>query len=95
MPELPDVELYLSALRPRILDQRLLGIRLRTPFLLRSVEPPLTAYQGLKLRSLARLGNAGALTALDRRRKQAREESNHKVSAACGAAARHIREKNR
>jgi formamidopyrimidine-DNA glycosylase len=41
MPELPDIELYLEALRPRILGQRLNGIRFASPFLLRTVEPPI------------------------------------------------------
>ena len=39
MPELPDVELYVGALRPRIVGQTIRAVRLATPFLLRSVEP--------------------------------------------------------
>jgi formamidopyrimidine-DNA glycosylase len=43
VPELPDVDLYVERLGPRILGQPLLRVRLANPFLLRSVEPPLAA----------------------------------------------------
>src|SRR5688572_6084844 len=56
MPELPDVELYLSALRPRIVGQRLERVRLATPFLLRSVEPPLEQAFGRVVVGLRRIG---------------------------------------
>jgi formamidopyrimidine-DNA glycosylase len=56
VPELPDVELYLSALRPRILGQRLERVRLGTPFLLRSVEPSLDAVFGRTVIALRRVG---------------------------------------
>jgi formamidopyrimidine-DNA glycosylase len=56
VPELPDVELYLERLAPRILEARLDGIRLASPFLLRSVDPPLAAAAGKHVRTLARLG---------------------------------------
>ncbi|HSE94169.1 MAG TPA: DNA-formamidopyrimidine glycosylase family protein [Methylomirabilota bacterium] len=56
MPELPDVEAYLEALRPRVTGARLAGVRLATPFLLRSVEPPLTEACGLTVSGLRRLG---------------------------------------
>jgi len=56
MPELPDIELYLSALRHRILDEVLEGVTLRNPFLLRSVEPPLHATFGRPVVDLSRLG---------------------------------------
>jgi formamidopyrimidine-DNA glycosylase len=56
MPELPDVELYLAALRPRILGKTLERARLGTPFLLRSVEPPLDAAFGRTVMALRRLG---------------------------------------
>ena len=41
MPEIPDIEAYIEALRPRIMGRRWLGVRLVTPFLLRTVNPPL------------------------------------------------------
>src|SRR5262245_12949021 len=56
VPELPDIEVYLSALEPRIVGQTLQRIRLGSPFLLRSVDPPLKAFEGRAIRSLSRLG---------------------------------------
>jgi formamidopyrimidine-DNA glycosylase len=56
MPELPDILLYLHALRPRIVGQRVLGTRLASPFLLRSIDPPLTAVSGLVVKDLHRIG---------------------------------------
>ncbi len=46
MPELPDVELYCHALRPRVVGNVLERIRLASPFVLRSVEPSIDAVQG-------------------------------------------------
>ena len=56
MPELPDVMVYLDALRPRIVGARLERVRLLTPFLLRSVDPPLSAVAGRTVIGLRRLG---------------------------------------
>ena len=56
MPELPDVEAYLAALAPRIVGARLERVRLVTPFLLRSVDPPLSAVAGRGVIGLRRLG---------------------------------------
>lgn len=56
MPELPDIELYLAALSPRIVERKLTGVRLATPFLLRSVDPPLDAAVGKRIIALRRLG---------------------------------------
>lgn len=56
MPELPDVELYLSALQPRIVGRVLERVRVGTPFLLRSVHPPLDAVVGRRVIALRRLG---------------------------------------
>ena len=56
MPELPDVELYLSALRSRVAGQPLERIRLATPFLLRSVEPPLNLAEGRVVTGFRRIG---------------------------------------
>ena len=56
MPELPDVELYLFALRPRIVGNTIERIRLATPFLLRSVDPPLEAATGQTVTGLRRIG---------------------------------------
>jgi len=56
MPELPDVLLYLHALQPRIVGQRVIRARLASPFLLRSIAPPLSAIEGRKIAALRRLG---------------------------------------
>jgi len=56
VPELPDVEAYLEALRPRLAGARLTGVRLASPFLLRSVTPPLAAAAGRAVTGLRRLG---------------------------------------
>jgi formamidopyrimidine-DNA glycosylase len=56
MPELPDVELYLHALRPRIAGRRLQRVRLASPFLLRTVDPPVEAIEGRVVRDLRRVG---------------------------------------
>jgi formamidopyrimidine-DNA glycosylase len=56
MPELPDIEVYLAALRPRILGQPLEAVRLASPFLLRTVEPPLASLTGRRVADLRRLG---------------------------------------
>jgi formamidopyrimidine-DNA glycosylase len=56
MPELPDVLLYLHALRPRIVGRQVTGVRLATPFLLRSITPPLSAFVGRTIVDLHRLG---------------------------------------
>jgi formamidopyrimidine-DNA glycosylase len=56
MPELPDVLLYLHALQPRIGGQRVIRVRLASPFLLRSIDPPLSAIEGRKVVALRRLG---------------------------------------
>ena len=56
MPELPDVAVYLECLEPRILAQPLERVRLRSPFFLRSVEPPVAAAEGRRVTRLRRLG---------------------------------------
>jgi len=56
VPELPDIEVYLDALRERIEGAPLKRVRLASPFLLRSVEPPLEAVSGHRVIGLRRLG---------------------------------------
>jgi formamidopyrimidine-DNA glycosylase len=56
MPELPDIVVYLECLHPRVVGQPLLKVRLGSPFLLRSVEPPLATAEGKTVRGLSRLG---------------------------------------
>jgi formamidopyrimidine-DNA glycosylase len=56
VPELPDIELYLHALRPRIAGRTLERIRLASPFLVRSFDPPIDRAAGRKVVGLRRLG---------------------------------------
>jgi len=56
MPELPDIVVYLEALTPRIVGQRLTRARVTSPFLLRTAEPPLSAAEGRPVIGLRRLG---------------------------------------
>jgi formamidopyrimidine-DNA glycosylase len=56
VPELPDIELYLHALRPRLLGHTITGVRLAAPFLVRTTDPPLSALAGRTVTALARLG---------------------------------------
>jgi formamidopyrimidine-DNA glycosylase len=63
MPELPDILLYLHALRPRIVGQRVEGVRLASPFLLRSIDPPLSAVECRRIVALHRLGKRIAMEA--------------------------------
>jgi formamidopyrimidine-DNA glycosylase len=61
MPELPDVTLYIEALDRRIQDRPLERVRLASPFLLRTVDPPLAAVHRRRVRRLRRLGKRIAL----------------------------------
>src|ERR1043165_9067621 len=56
VPELPDIELYLAALRPRILGKTIERTRVASPFFVRTFDPPLDAIAGRTVVSLARLG---------------------------------------
>jgi formamidopyrimidine-DNA glycosylase len=61
VPELPDIAVYLEALRARILDRPLLQIRVAGPSWLRSVDPPLAELRGRSVRGLRRLGKRIAI----------------------------------
>jgi formamidopyrimidine-DNA glycosylase len=56
MPELPDIELYVDGLRERILGRSIERVRVASPFLVRSVEPPLAAVEGRTIDAISRLG---------------------------------------
>ena len=56
MPELPDVTVYVERLAALTESASLLGVRLRSPFLLRSVEPPLSSVKDRRVRGVRRLG---------------------------------------
>jgi formamidopyrimidine-DNA glycosylase len=61
MPELPDIAVYLEALRSRILGAKLESTRITHPFLLRTFEPPLTTLQGRRVVELRRVGKRVAV----------------------------------
>src|SRR5258708_12095299 len=61
MPELPDITVYIEALAERTLGQTLPRIRLNSPFLLRSVDPPLSACEGKAVHDYRRLGKRIAI----------------------------------
>jgi len=56
LPELPDITVYVEALRQRIVGQPIDEVRLKTPFLLRTVDPPLTDLIGKRVDGVERLG---------------------------------------
>jgi formamidopyrimidine-DNA glycosylase len=56
MPELPDITVYIEALESRIVGQTLERTRIPKPFLLRSVDPPITAAQGKRVIGIRRMG---------------------------------------
>lgn len=56
MPELPDITVYIEALALRVVGQPLTGIHIRSPFLLRSVDPPIATAEGRMVQGVRRLG---------------------------------------
>ena len=56
MPELPDITVYLEALGSRVVGRELQRVRLSSPWLLRTVEPPLAALHGRCVEGLRRIG---------------------------------------
>jgi formamidopyrimidine-DNA glycosylase len=61
MPELPDITVYIEALERRIVGRRLERVRVRSPFLVRTFDPPLDAVDGKTVRELVRLGKRIAI----------------------------------
>ena len=61
MPELPDIAAYISALETRIVAQPIQRVRLASPFLLRSAQPPVTNVEGRVVRELRRIGKRIAI----------------------------------
>jgi len=61
MPELPDISIYVEALEKRIVGKRLESIRIQSPFLLRTFEPPLEAASGKTVHAVRRIGKRIAL----------------------------------
>jgi formamidopyrimidine-DNA glycosylase len=56
MPEFPDVTVYIEALAERILNQSIQKIRVGSPFVVRSFDPPISAAEGKRVLALRRLG---------------------------------------
>jgi formamidopyrimidine-DNA glycosylase len=61
MPELPDIAAYLTALEPRIVGQPIKQVRLLSPFVLRTAQPPVTSVDGHVVRQLLRIGKRIAI----------------------------------
>jgi formamidopyrimidine-DNA glycosylase len=61
LPELPDIAAYLDALEPRIVGQPVERVRLNSPFLLRTAQPPPAAAQGRTVREVRRVGKRIAI----------------------------------
>jgi formamidopyrimidine-DNA glycosylase len=56
MPELPDITVYVEALESRVVGQPLVNVSITTPFLLRTVDPPLQSLDRKSVRAIQRLG---------------------------------------
>jgi len=61
MPELPDIAAYITALEPRVVGEPIEHVRVASPFLLRTVDPPLSAVEGKRIRELQRVGKRIAI----------------------------------
>ena len=61
MPELPDITVYLEALEERIAGQRLIEAKVKNPFFLRTVSPPLERARNLEVAALRRIGKRIAI----------------------------------
>lgn len=56
MPELPDIAVYIGALESRVVAQTLQKVRIASPFVLRSVDPPIKEAEGRRVLRLRRVG---------------------------------------
>src|SRR5580704_12389055 len=56
MPELPDILVYMECLEPRVLGQKREKLRIASPFVLRTADPPASVIEGKTVRTLRRLG---------------------------------------
>ena len=65
MPELPDITIYVEALERRIVGERLVRVSVRSPFLLRTFDPPLESAHGRMVREVRRLGKRGKTPTTD------------------------------
>lgn len=56
MPELPDIEAYLHVLRRDVVGRKVAGVRLKSPFLVRTIAPPLASIEGQAISGVQRIG---------------------------------------
>jgi formamidopyrimidine-DNA glycosylase len=75
VPELPDIVAYIEALQERVLGEPLTGVRLGNPFLLRTVEPPLSSVKGGVVRQVRRVGKRIAIGLTTATEKSAPEDT--------------------
>src|SRR5437773_9124986 len=61
MPELPDISAYMTALEPRIVGEPIEHVRIASPFLLRTVDPPIASVEGRRVGELRRIGKRIAI----------------------------------
>jgi formamidopyrimidine-DNA glycosylase len=61
LPELPDITVYVEALEKRIVGRKLERVRIAKPFLVRSVEPPITEAEGQRVAAIRRIGKRIAI----------------------------------
>ncbi len=61
MPELPDIEVYIAALKPRAMGETLERVRVQSPFLVRTFDPPIAQAAGRKIVALRRIGKRIAI----------------------------------
>jgi formamidopyrimidine-DNA glycosylase len=61
MPELPDIAAYIIAMESRIVGQPIERVRLASPFLLRTAQPPITDVEGRTVREVRRIGKRIAI----------------------------------
>ncbi len=65
MPELPDITVYLEAIERRVIGRTLWRVNIVSPFVLRSVDPPLSAAMGKTVLGLRRIGKRVVLALTD------------------------------
>src|SRR5437868_2556289 len=56
MPELPDIEVYRYCLMERIVGRQIVHVRIQSPFVLRSFDPPIETIEGMTVRKVSRIG---------------------------------------
>ena len=61
MPELPDITVYIEALDARLVGRKFHGLKLASPFLLRTAKPPIGAIEGQRVRAASRIGKRIAI----------------------------------